>query len=93
VDVVVKLYYEKIPDSGKRSTIKFQESMERAMEQVCKDHYFEFCKHLPVCDLGLGPNFLKEIHTHYDMHFKSKMFMKKLQMLTYSYVSPDQKLA
>jgi hypothetical protein len=61
VDVVVKFFYEKIFDNGKRSTIKLQEWMERVMDQVCKDHYFEFCKHLPMCDLGLGPNFLKGI--------------------------------
>jgi hypothetical protein len=31
------------------------------MEQVQKDHYSAFCKHLQVCDRFLGVDFLKEI--------------------------------
>jgi hypothetical protein len=61
MDVVLKLYYEKIFDNGDKSIVKLQEQMERAMEQVCKDHYFTFGKHLLVCDPALGLNFLKEI--------------------------------
>jgi hypothetical protein len=30
--VVAKLYYEKILDNGKRSIVKLQEQMEKAME-------------------------------------------------------------
>jgi len=41
-----------------------------------------------VCDLTLGPNFLKEIQVHYDMNSKPKMFIEKLQMLACSYVTP-----
>jgi hypothetical protein len=75
---------EKIPNQ-ERSTIKLQEHMEKAMEQVRKDHYFTFCKHLLVYDLALGSSFLKEIQVHYVMNVELEMFMsKKLQMLTYS---------
>jgi hypothetical protein len=33
--------------------------MEIAMEQVRKDHYLAFCKHLQVCDIFFGCGFLK----------------------------------
>jgi hypothetical protein len=52
--------------------------MERAMDQVKKDHYSTFCKHLLVFDLALGPNFLKEIQVYYNMNSERKMFTKKL---------------
>jgi hypothetical protein len=52
--------------------------MEKAMEQVKKDHYFVFFKHLPVCDPTFGTNFFKEIEVHYDMNFELKMLTKKL---------------
>jgi putative hemolysin len=48
------------------------------MEQVRKDHYSAFCKHLLVCDLSLGVDFLKEIQVHYDMNSKLEMLIKKL---------------
>jgi hypothetical protein len=38
------------------------------MGLVRKDHYLAFYKHLPVHDLSLGVDFLKEIHVHYDMN-------------------------
>jgi hypothetical protein len=57
------------------------------MEEVCKDHYFAFYKHFPMCDLALGPIFLKEIQIHYDMNSNPKMLMEKLQMFVSSYVS------
>ncbi len=62
------------------------------MEQVRKDHYFAFHKHLLVCNLALCPNFLKEIQVHYDKNFEWEMLTEKLQMLTYTYVFPKQKL-
>jgi hypothetical protein len=65
--------------------------MERAMEQVRKDHYLAFCKHLPICDPFLGVNFLREIQVHYDMNSKLKMLTKKFQMFAYSCVSAKQK--
>ncbi len=67
--------------------------MEKAMELVRKEHYFAFCKHLLICDPTLGLDFFKEIQVHYDMNLEPKMFMKKLQMLTYSCVTPQQKLS
>jgi hypothetical protein len=57
----MKLYYEKVPNLAKRSIAKLQERMEKAMEVVWKEHYSVFYKHLLICDLVLGPNFLKEI--------------------------------
>jgi hypothetical protein len=35
--------------------------MDKAMDQVQKDHTFTFMKHLPICDLALGPKLLKQI--------------------------------
>jgi hypothetical protein len=67
--------------------------MERAMEQVKKDHYSTFCKHLPICDPSRGVDFLKEIHVHYDMDSKPEMLTEKFQMFTYSYISTEQKLS
>jgi hypothetical protein len=72
------MYYEEVFDLGKRSTTTFQKCMEKAMEQVRKNHYSTFYKHILVCDPTLGPNFLKEIRVHYDMNLKSQMFMEKL---------------
>jgi hypothetical protein len=63
------------------------------MEQMRKDHYLAFCKHLPVCDPSLGVDLLKEIHVHYDMNSERKILIEKLQMLTYSFVSTKQKLS
>jgi hypothetical protein len=60
-NMVVKLYCEKVPQEGDRYPAKLQELMENAMEQVRKEHYLVFCKHLHVCDLVLGPKFLQEI--------------------------------
>jgi hypothetical protein len=76
MDVVVKLYYEEILDNKRKSTVKLQECMERAMEQVHKDHYFAFYKHLSMCDHGLGPIFWKEIQVYYDMNLEPKMFIE-----------------
>jgi hypothetical protein len=52
--------------------------MERTMDQVRKDHYSTFYKHLQVCDPSLGPYFLKETHFHYDMNLELEMLTKKL---------------
>jgi hypothetical protein len=52
--MVVKFYCEDIPQEGDKSPIKMQELIEKAMEQVRKEHYLAFCKHLLVCDLGFG---------------------------------------
>jgi hypothetical protein len=73
-NVAIKLYYEEVPDPRKRSTPTLQKCMEKVMEQVRKDHYLAFCKHLLVCDPTLGPNFLKEIQVQYDMSSKPQMF-------------------
>jgi hypothetical protein len=75
------MYYEEFPLKANRSPIKLKEWMEKAMEQVKKDHYFVFCKHLFVCNLAFGMNFLKEIQVHYNMNFEPEMFIEKLQSL------------
>jgi len=48
------------------------------------DHYLAFYKHLPICDLFLGSDFLKKIQVHYDMNLELETLTKKLQMFTYS---------
>ncbi len=49
----MKMYYEEFPLEGGPFLIKFKERMEKAMDQVRKDHYFTFCKHLPIYDHAL----------------------------------------
>jgi hypothetical protein len=53
--------YEEFPLEADYSLIKLKEQMEKAMEQVRKDHLSSFCKHLFVYNLAFGMNFLKEI--------------------------------
>ncbi len=78
VDMVVRLYCEDLPQEGDRYPTKMQELIEKAMDQVRKGHYLVFCKHLHVCDLGLGIKFLLEIQTHHDNNPKVEMFIEKL---------------
>jgi hypothetical protein len=63
------------------------------MELVWKEHYYVFCKHLPIYDMILSPDFLKEIKVHYDMTLEPKIFIENLQMLAYSCVIPQQKIS
>jgi hypothetical protein len=56
--MVVKFYCEDFPQEGDKSLAKMQELIEKAMEQVKKEHYSTFCKHLLICDLGLGIKYL-----------------------------------
>ncbi len=90
--MVIKFYYEDIPQKGDRFPTKMQELIEKVMEQVRKEHYSTFCKHSPICDPGLGLEFLEEIQAHYDNNSKLKMFTKKLQMFVYSSMSKEQKV-
>ncbi len=61
------------------------------MEQVRKEHYLAFYKHLLVCDLGFGIEHLQEIQAHYDNNPEPKMLTEKIQMLMYSIMSKEQK--
>jgi hypothetical protein len=72
------MYYEEFPPEANCSPVKLKEQMDKAMEEVRKDHYFVFCKHLPIYNPTLCIDFLKEIQVHYDMNSKSEMFTKKL---------------
>jgi hypothetical protein len=93
-NVVIRLYYEEVFDPTKRSIAKLQEHMVKVMEQVKKDHYLTFCKHLLVCDPALGPIF-------FWMRFKlimiwtqnQKCSWKSSQVLAYCCVTPQQKLS
>jgi hypothetical protein len=42
-----------------------------------------------VCDPTLGPEFLHQIHIHYDMNFNLEMLIEKLQILTLATVSNE----
>ncbi len=57
----MNIYYEEFPLEADHSLVKLKEQMEKAMEQVKKDRYSTFYKHLPVYDHALGMDFLKEI--------------------------------
>jgi hypothetical protein len=75
--MVVKFYYEKVPQEGDTFPTKLQELMEKAMEQVRKEHYLAFYKHMTICDHALGPKFLQEIQAHYN-NLELEMLTKKL---------------
>jgi hypothetical protein len=52
--------------------------MEKVLEQVRKDHYSAFCKHLLVRDFFLVVDFLREIQVHYDMNLELEMLIEQL---------------
>jgi len=91
-DVVVKIYYKEVFDPTLCSPSKMQELMEKTMDQVQKENYNAFFKHLLVCDLIFGKEFFEQIQMHYDMSSECKMLTKRLQMLVTSYVSSEQKV-
>lgn len=70
VDVMMKLYYEKVIDLTFPSPSRMQELMEKAMDQVRKENYNAFLKHLPICDPIFGKEFLEQVQMHYDMCFE-----------------------
>jgi hypothetical protein len=70
-----------------------QTLMEKTMEQVRKDPLIAFTKHLFVCDLAFGLEFLNQIQIHYDMNYDRKMFTKKLQILALAVVSNKHKVS
>jgi hypothetical protein len=53
-DMAVKLYYEEVPNEKLSSPSRLQALMDKAMDQVWKDHTSAFIKHLLICDLILG---------------------------------------
>jgi hypothetical protein len=59
IDIVVKLYYEKVLDEKFKSTSGLHAFMDKAMDQVQKDHTSTFTKHLSVYNPTFGPKFLK----------------------------------
>jgi hypothetical protein len=75
---MVKLYYDKFSGIRNCSPLKLQERMERAMEQMRKDHYSTFYKHLLICDPFLDVDFLRQIQVHYDINLKLEMLIEKL---------------
>jgi hypothetical protein len=77
-NVDVKMYYEEFPLEADHSLVKLKEWMEKVMEQVRKNHYSAFCKHLLMCNLAFGIDFQMDIQVHYDMKFELKMLTKKL---------------
>jgi hypothetical protein len=81
IDVVVKMYYEEVPDLSQRLASKMQMLMEKAMEHIRKEHLTTFTKRLLVCDPLLGLKFLWQIQIHYDMNSDPKMLTIFLQML------------
>ncbi len=91
--MAIKLYCQDIPREGDRSPTKMQELIEKAMEQVRKEHYLAFCKHLHVCDMGFGIKFVQEIQAHYDNNPKLEMLIEKIQMLMYSTISKEYKVS
>jgi hypothetical protein len=70
VDVVVKLYYKEIPNEKLKPPSIPQALMDKAMDQVQKDHTSALTKHLLAYDPTFGPKFLKHIQVHYNMNSK-----------------------
>jgi hypothetical protein len=88
----IELYCEKVLEEGGKSCKATIIDLEKAMEQVRKEHYLTFYKHLLDCDIAFGLEFLWEIQTHYDNNPKLEMLTKKLQMFTYFSMSKEQKV-
>ncbi len=61
INMAIKLYYENVPQEGDRSPTKMHKLIEKTMEQMRKEHYLAFRKHLHVCNPNLGIEFLQEI--------------------------------
>ncbi len=59
------------------------------MDHIQKVHTSAFTKHLLVCDLAIGFEFLKQIQVNYDMDSEPKLFIEKLQMLVSAQVSNE----
>jgi hypothetical protein len=59
VNVAMKLYYEEVLDPTLPSPSRMQEFMEKAMDQVRKENYNAFLKHLLICDPIFGKKFLE----------------------------------
>ncbi len=55
--MAIKLYYEEVLDEKLRSPSILHALMDKAMDQVQKDHTSTFTKHLLVYDPTLGPKF------------------------------------
>ncbi len=68
----------KVIDEIFRSPSRLQALMDKVINQVWRNHTSAFMKHLPVCNLALGPEFLKQIQVHFDMNSKLEMFTEKL---------------
>lgn len=92
VNVTMKLYYKEVPDPSCHSPSKMQELMEKAMDQVRKDNFSAFVKHLFVSNPIPGEEFLEHVQMHYDMFSKLEMLTEKLQMLVTSYVNNKKKV-
>ncbi len=56
-NMAIKLYCENVLQESDKSPTKMQELMEKEMEQVKKEHYSTFYKHLHFCDLNHGTKF------------------------------------
>jgi hypothetical protein len=61
VYVAVKLYYEEVLDPSLSSPSRMQELMEKVMDQVQKENFRAFLKHLPIYDPILGDEFLEQV--------------------------------
>jgi hypothetical protein len=61
--------------------------MEKAMEQIKKEHLITFTKQLLICYPSLGPKFLWQIYIHYDMNSDPEMLTYKLQTLALSAIA------
>ncbi len=90
IDVTVKLYYKGVLDPSFNSPSRMQEFMEKAMDQVRKENFNAFLKHLFIYNPILGNKFLEQVYMHYDMFSEPKMLIEKFQMLVTSYVSSKQ---
>ncbi len=53
--------------------------MERTMEQMWKEIYTTFTKHLLICDIALREDFLQEKYQHYETNLHPKLLTKKLK--------------
>jgi hypothetical protein len=59
MDMAIKFYYEEVSDEKLKSLFRLQALMDKAMDQVQKDHTSTLIKHLLVCDPVFSLELLK----------------------------------
>jgi hypothetical protein len=85
------MYYVKVLNPLLQKNDIIDSLCNKTVQSVKMEHMTPFHKRLLVYDPTLGPEFLEQVHVHYDMNLDLKMLTKKLQMLVLAQVTNEQK--